>query len=133
MVSEWEKEELGRLTLRNLKAVPQQGEAGKMTHQNLQALKGAQKKTDTREVKVQSFFKRLVGSLTGAVSGMFASPLDRKGVDPCEAYGHNWVSGTSWEGEYPKCLDCHKPIRDASELRGAMTREERVKFKPGRR
>ena len=133
MVSEWEKEELGRLTLRNLKAVAQPDDCGKMTHQNLQSLKGAHKKTETKEVKIQSFFQRLLGSVTHSFTSLLVPRLERKGMDPCEAYGHNWVSGSSWEGTYPHCLDCGAPIEDASQLRGAMTKEERFKYKPGRR
>lgn len=133
MVSEWEKEELGRLTLRNLKAVPQQEEnVGKMTHQNLQSLKGAQKKTDTREVKVKSFFERIKASMSTAVGGLFAAPLDRKASEMCREYGHNWVAGRSWEGQYPKCLDCKEEITDPSQLRGAVPKSERMKYKSGR-
>lgn len=126
MVTEWEKEELGRLTLRNLKSVPQEPqEHGRMTHQNLQSLKTANKKTDTNEVKVKLFFERLRLAVTTGLTSLFAPRTERKGEDLCAAYGHNWPFGQTWEGTYPKCIDCGKSITDASQLRSAVPISER--------
>lgn len=132
MVSEWEKEELGRLTLRNLKAVPSQDSSGKMTHQNLQSLKGAQKKTDTHEVKVKSFFEGMKNSMATAVGGLFSTPMKREVNDMCREYGHKWIPGKTWEGRYPKCMDCKEEITDPSQLRGAVPKSEKVKYRSGR-
>ncbi len=126
MVSEAEKEELGRLTLRNLKAPPHEP-AGRLTHQNLQSLKGAQKKTETQGAKVTALLDKFRRAVTTGLSALFTPRLNREGDDPCETFGHNWVSGTSWEGLHPKCLDCGKPITDASELRGSLAKSERHK------
>lgn len=129
MVSEWEKEQLGRLTLRNLKAVPQQENNGRMTHQNLISLKGTHQKTETREVRVKLFFERLKMGLSTGLLGLFVGKPDKKLSSMCELYGHKLPPRGSWSGRYPGCVDCGTAITDHSDLRGAVTKEERAKFR----
>ena len=126
MVSEWEREELGRLTLRNLKAVQeQQADSSPLTHQNLRELKDAQIKTDTHEVRVKLFFERLKMSASTGLTSLFSTGGNRKRKELCETYGHNWPAGQSWEGVFPKCLDCGKEITDSSQLRTSVPIKDR--------
>lgn len=134
MVTEWEKEELGRLTHQKLKSFSQQqaemsAPAGRMTLQNLQCMKEAESKTGTKQAKIRLLLDRLKLAVTTGISGLFAPSEQRLKEDRCKVYGHNWPPGTTWKGAFPKCLDCHQEIKDPSDLRGAMPRSEREKFK----
>jgi hypothetical protein len=141
MVTEWEKEELGRLTHQKMQAFSQQKaerdaeagiQPGRMTLQNLQCMKSIQKQSDTKEAKIKLLIERLKMAVTTGVQGLFAPSTQRLKEDRCKTFGHDLPWGTKWEGEFPKCLDCGAKITDASQLRGAVPMAERLKFKvPG--
>ncbi|MBX9688599.1 MAG: hypothetical protein K2X27_17955 [Candidatus Obscuribacterales bacterium] len=132
MVTEWEREELGRLTHQRIKAFSHQDNEqqspvnGRMT---LQSMKSAQNKTETGEVKIKLLFERLKMAISTSLSGFFAPSAQRMKEDRCAVYGHNFPWGTPWKGVYPKCLDCGSPIKEASQLRGAVPKAEREKFR----
>lgn len=132
MVSEWEKEELARMTHQKLKTVSQYNQemsGGRITQQNLKVMKDCQKSTESGDAQVKIFFERLSLAISTGVGAIFSPLSGRKKVDPCKEYGHNHPVGTPWKGLYPKCLDCGAVIKDPNELRGAQSREERSKFK----
>ncbi|MBY0357674.1 MAG: hypothetical protein K2W82_06705 [Candidatus Obscuribacterales bacterium] len=129
MVSEWEKEELGRLTLRNLKAVQPQPDKGRMTHQNLTSLKATQSKAEHHEAQIKLFFERLKTSLSTGIAAMFVGKSDKKQPNMCETYGHYLPPNSSWSGMYPTCSDCGVQITDHKQLRGAQTKEEKARFR----
>ncbi len=134
MVTEWEKEELGRLTLQKMKSFSQQEQeqgkpAGRMTQQNLVSLKGAHDKTKTGEAQVKMLLERLKMAVSTGIFGLFAPSQQRVKEDRCAVFGHNLPFGTTWKGPHPKCLDCGRAITDPSQLRGAVPMEERNKFK----
>lgn len=134
MVTEWEREELGRLTHSKLKSFSaQQAEesqnAGRMTLQNIEQMKVAAKQSETKEAKIKLLLDRLKMAVTTSLSGLFAPSEKRLREDRCKVYGHNLPFGTTWKGAYPKCLDCGAKITEASQLRGAMPITEREKFR----
>lgn len=134
MVTEWEKEELGRLTHSKLKSFSQQQaemtqNAGRMTLQNIEQMKTIQKKADTHEAKIKLLLDRLKMAVTTSLSSLFSRPSSRTAENVCTVYGHNLPCGTPWKGAYPKCLDCGSEITDASQLRGAMPKTERERFR----
>lgn len=135
MVTEWEREELGRLTHQKLKSFSrQQQEAqqqpGRMTLQNIESMKTLQKQTETKEAKIKLLLDRLKMAVTTGISSLFSSSKDQRvRNDRCKVYGHNLPFGTTWKGAHPKCLDCQAVITDASQLRGAMPIAERERFR----
>lgn len=129
MVSEWEKEELGRLTHQKLKVVAQTNQEpspGRITRQDLKIMKEGEKSVDA---KIKIFFERLRLALSTGIGAMITPASERRKVDPCKEYGHSLKLGSTWKGPFPKCLDCGVDIKDPNELRGAVNREERSKFK----
>ncbi len=135
MVTEREKEELGRLTHQRLKSFSEQfGQqeaqpAGRMTLQNVESLKTAQTKRESKEAKIKLLIERLKLAVTTGISSLFAPSEQRLKEDRCKVYGHNLPFGTTWKGAYPKCHDCQADITDASQLRGAMPISERERFR----
>jgi hypothetical protein len=138
MVTEWEKEELGRLTHQKIKTLSQQQQdkeeaagikPGRMTLQNLQCMKTVQTQSDTKEARFKLIFERLKMAIATALAGLFAPSKQRLRADRCKVYGHNLPFGTTWQGEFPKCLDCGAKITDPTQLRGAVPKTERDKFK----
>lgn len=134
MVTEWEREELGRLTHSKLKSFSQQQadlaqNAGRMTLQNIEQMKSAQKKVETREAKIKLLLDRLKMAVTTSLSGLFSRSAARQAESVCTIYGHNLPWGTNWKGTYPKCLDCGSEITDASQLRGATPKADRERFR----
>jgi hypothetical protein len=138
MVSPREKEELGRLTHQKMMAFSEQQKErdeaagikpGRMTLQNLQCMKNVQTKSETKGAKVILLFERLKLAFTTGLSGLFAPSAKRLKADRCKVYGHNYPWGTPWKGEFPRCLDCNAVITEASQLRAAVPKEERHKFK----
>lgn len=132
MVSEWEKEELGRLTHQKLRAVSQLDQEpapGRITRQDLRVMKDCEKSTETGDAKVKIFFERLRLALSTGIGALVTPASSRRKVDPCKEYGHNLPFGTAWKGPYPKCLDCGVLIKDAGELRGSLNKTEQQKFK----
>lgn len=131
MVSEREREELGKLTHQKLRPVSQVQEemsGGRITQQNIRVMKDSEEKANSGEAKTKVFLARLCLSLTTGIGSMFSTG-DRRKVDPCKEYGHNLPFGTQWKGPYPKCLDCGAQITDLSQLRGSINKEESAKFK----
>jgi hypothetical protein len=138
MVTEWEKEELGRLTHQKIQSYSKQKQEqdeqagiqpGRMTMQNLQCMKSVQKQSDTNEVKIKLLIERLKMAVTTTLGGLFAPSQQRVKEDRCKVFGHNFPFGTKWKGEFPHCLDCGSKITDASQIRGSVSMEERLKFK----
>jgi hypothetical protein len=135
MVTEWEREELCRLTHSNLKSFSQQQadmaqNAGRMTLQNIEQMKIAQKKTETKEAKIKLLLDRLKMAVTTSLSGLFrGGKSERSAENICKVYGHNLPWGTNWKGAFPKCLDCGSEITEASQLRGAVPKAERDRFR----
>lgn len=131
MVSEYEREELGRLTHQKLKiqAQTQPQEGGRITQQNLRCMKEGVKATETSDAKVKIFFERLRLALSTGIGAVLTPSSARRKVDPCKEYGHYIKLGSTWKGPFPKCLDCGVDIKDPNELRGAVNKEERTKFK----
>lgn len=137
MVTEWEKEELGRLTHQRLKTLSshqqeqqeQQQQAGRMTLQNIESMKIAHKQSDTKEAKIKMLIERLKLAITTSISGLFAPSEKKIREDRCKVYGHNLPFGSSWQGAYPRCHDCGEKITDPSTLRGAVPFSEREKFR----
>lgn len=132
MVSEWEKEELGRLTHQKLKVVAQANQEpspGRITRQDLKIMKDGEKSIETNDAKIKIFFERLRLALSTGIGAMITPASARRKVDPCKEYGHSLKLGSTWKGPFPKCLDCGVDIKDPNELRGAVNREERTKFK----
>jgi hypothetical protein len=138
MVSEWEKEELGRLTHQKMQSLSAQREErereagiqpGKMTLQNLQCMKSVQKQSETKEAKIKQLLNRMTMAVNSTFAGLFSSTSRRTKDDRCKVYGHNFPFGTQWKGEFPRCLDCNDIIKDPNTLRGSLPMEERTKFK----
>ena len=134
MVTEQEKEELGRLTHQRIKAFSQQQQElsdnpGRMTLQNIESMKSSACRKETGEAKIKLLLDRLKMAVTTSMSGLFQPSQKRIKEDRCKTYGHNFPFGTTWKGAYPKCLDCNKTITDASQLRGALPTEERNRFR----
>ena len=134
MVTEWEREELGRLTHSKLKSLSsyqqeQQLQPGRMTLQNIEQIKTVSKQADTKQAKIKLLLERLKMAVTTSLQGIFAPSDQRLRDDRCKVYGHNLPFGTNWKGVHPKCLDCGAKITDASQLRGAMPITEREKFR----
>lgn len=131
MVSEWEKEQLGRLTLRNLKAVPssQPTNGGRMTHQNLQQLRGAHKRGKTRGEHVKLLLEKIKTALTFTLAwGLREKPAEAPPPTMCREYGHTIPLKAKWHGAYPTCTDCGEEITDVTQLRGALTKQDKVKY-----
>ena len=134
MVTEWEREELGRLTHSKLKSFSQQQaemsqNAGRMTLQNIEQMKIVQKQTETKEAKIKLLLDRLKMAVTTSLSSLFTRPFKREAENICKVYGHNLPWGTTWKGAFPKCLDCGSDITDASQLRSAVPKAEKGKFR----
>lgn len=136
MVTEQEREELGRLTNQKMKAYSHQqqpeelhGNPGRLTTQNLESLKHSQKKRDTQEAKVKLLLDRMMLSVTTGISSMFSFAIPRNKEDRCQVYGHNLPFGSTWSGPYPKCADCGAKITDSTQLRGALPKAERERFR----
>lgn len=134
MVTEWEKEELGRLTHQRLKTLSshqqeQEQAAGRMTLQNIESMKVAAKQTETKEAKVKMLIERLKMAISTSISGLFAPSEKKIKEDRCKVYGHNLPFGSNWKGAYPKCHDCGQKITDPSTLRGAVPFSERERFR----
>lgn len=135
MVTEQEREELGRLTNQKMKAYSHQqpeelhGNPGRMTIQNIESLKHSQKKRDTQEAKVKLLLDRMMLSVTTSISSLFSLPGMRGKENRCEVYGHNLPLGSKWSGPYPKCHDCGVKITDSSQLRGSLPKAERERFR----
>lgn len=134
MVTEWEKEELGRLTHQRLKSFSRQQEEmqqspGRMTLQNIESMKSVAKQSESKEAKIKLLIERLRMAVTTSLSSIFAPSEQRLRDDRCKVYGHNLPFGTNWKGAYPKCLDCKATITDPNQLRGAMPMKERERFR----
>ena len=85
MVSELEKEELGRLTHQKLQALKQTQEkpSGRVTQQEIQLLKRSGRKSDSGEVKIKVFLERMCMAVGSGVGAVFSTG-DRRKVDPCK-------------------------------------------------
>lgn len=144
MVTEWEKEQLGRLTHQRLLIQPQQrrqseppaamqphrrDRPGRMTLQNLQLMKDVQNQSNTGGTKIKLLLERLRMALATSMSDLFTPSARSSKEGQCRVYGHNLPWGAHWEGEFPRCLDCNAIITEPSQLRGAVPLEERRKFR----
>ena len=138
MVTESEREELGRLTYQKLTAYSQQKQEkeeqagiqpGRMTMQNLKCMKTVQHKSNNTGARLILMMERLKMAFSTTISGLFAPSLQQLKEDKCKVYGHNLPWGTPWKGPFPRCLDCGAKITESGQLRVSVTLEERRKFR----
>ena len=92
-------------------------------------MKSVQKQTDTQEAKIRLLLERLKMAFNTTLSGLFMPSTQRTKEDKCKIYGHNFPCGTPWTGDVPRCIDCNAVITEASQLRCAVPKSERHKFR----
>lgn len=121
MPAEYDRDELTRITQRNLRPVSHMNDAG-ITHQDIKSLKTVAAEEQKSAVQAHRFFDRIFGGLIGLFKGMFF--IRPKSHNQCEQYGHILPPG-GFQGVLPKCYDCNAPIKSPEEVRGATPRDQR--------
>jgi hypothetical protein len=113
--SQFDADELGRITHRGMRSLKRAKEEPRVTHQQLSTLKSQENEQDKPAVVARRQFQQLVNAVSSSFKGLFACKT--KKVVQCDLYGHMLRQG--WNGPYPVCVDCGCEITSLSMVRGA--------------